>query len=162
MATGLFLCFALAALLAVAVVIIVVIVLLLQQPRPPQQEEERPWAPTREELPRRTAGFDVRLAEDGFWLVAPSVAYGSTVRYRCRVEGRLEHGSIPFEPGAQGQFVYTGGRPSEVEVLQVDPPSLPPERWEEPLPPVAPPPPPPRASTPPPARKPLPGFPTAY
>jgi hypothetical protein len=64
---------------------------------------------------------DVQIREgaDGFWLELPGVAPGSQVRYRCRVGGEERSGSIDYEPGPQGQFVYTGGPPSAVEVIDI-------------------------------------------
>jgi formylglycine-generating enzyme required for sulfatase activity len=64
----------------------------------------------------------IREADDGFWLELPGVGRGSQVRYSCRVAGQVQSGSIEYEPGQQGQFVYTGGRPTDVQVMQVIPP----------------------------------------
>ncbi|HEX5272648.1 MAG TPA: SUMF1/EgtB/PvdO family nonheme iron enzyme [Gemmataceae bacterium] len=82
-----------------------------------------------------------RLGDDGFWLDLPGVARGSQVRYRCRVAGEDRSGSIDYEPGPQGQFVYTGGRPNAVEIIDVMHPTggsiLPPlQSWPTTQPPV--------------------------
>jgi formylglycine-generating enzyme required for sulfatase activity len=63
-----------------------------------------------------------RVAADGFWLDDPDLRAGSTVRYRCRVAGEERTGEATVAPGPQGQFIYTGGMPSYVEILDVIPP----------------------------------------
>jgi formylglycine-generating enzyme required for sulfatase activity len=61
----------------------------------------------------------VREADDGFWLQLHGVEAGSQVRYRCRVDGQDQSGSIEYEPGPQGHFIYTGGRPTGVQVTGI-------------------------------------------
>ncbi|WP_437777026.1 formylglycine-generating enzyme family protein [Sorangium sp. So ce1097] len=56
---------------------------------------------------------------DGFWLNAPPYLYGATLHYRCFVNGVMRRGSVPIERSRRGQFVYTGGAPSSVEVEQL-------------------------------------------
>jgi sulfatase modifying factor 1 len=109
--------------------------------------------------PRSFGQNDVRIREgdDGFWLELFGVARGSQVRYRCRAGGEEQSGSVEYEPGAQGQFVYTGGRPTDVQIIDITHPTggtiLPPvQTWPtspprihhpprtHPPPPVAPPP----------------------
>lgn len=63
-----------------------------------------------------------QIENDGFWLDTTGVAAGSVIRYRCSVLGEPRTGSLTVEPGAKRQFVYTGGRPSGIEVLAVVPP----------------------------------------
>ena len=112
-----------------------------------------------------------RVTTDGFWLDAPDVVPGSVIRYRCRVNGEDQSGEFTVAPGPQGQFVYTGGTPSEVEVLQIIPPAtalgmgLDQPTWPMPTAPMRP----PRISTPPsppprpvPPSKPFTGYPSAY
>jgi hypothetical protein len=106
-------------------------------------------------VPRPLGPGEIRIREtdDGFWLEMPGVATGSEVRYRYRVRGQLRSGMVLYEPGPQGVFVYTGDRPSNVEIVEVIAPGaiIPPERLEEPMippevwpvPPPEPPPPPP-------------------
>lgn len=69
--------------------------------------------------PAGAGGLRVREAPDGFWLEVPGAERGSQVRYRCRVGGQEQSGSINYEPGPQGQFVYTGGRPTDVQVIEI-------------------------------------------
>lgn len=63
--------------------------------------------------------ISTREQHDGFWLDLPGVERGSQVRYRCRVDGQEQTGAVDYEPGPQGQFVYTGGRPTDVEVVEI-------------------------------------------
>jgi formylglycine-generating enzyme required for sulfatase activity len=63
----------------------------------------------------------VRPGPDGFWLDAPKVAVGSTIRYKATVEGTSRTGEVKAErgPSGKGQFIYTGGAPTAVEILGV-------------------------------------------
>lgn len=71
------------------------------------------------------AGAGVRLGEDGFWLLL-DVAAGSRVHYGYRVASSVEEagGSVLYQPGAEGQFVYTGAAPQFAHVTHVDPPGM--------------------------------------
>jgi hypothetical protein len=64
-------------------------------------------------------GVTFRTQGDGFWLHAPPHLHGSMLHYRCLVKGAIRRASVPIEPGPRGQFVYTGGVPSAVEVEQI-------------------------------------------
>ncbi|WP_437524769.1 formylglycine-generating enzyme family protein [Sorangium sp. So ce726] len=64
-------------------------------------------------------GVTFRPQGDGFWLHAPPHLHGSMLHYRCLVKGAMRRASVPIEPGPRGQFVYTGGVPSAVEVEQI-------------------------------------------
>jgi hypothetical protein len=118
------------------------------------------WRMLRAPVPR-DLGIQPRSVEDGFWLDAPGLDSGSVVHYRCRVGGQTRTGSFTVEPGPRGQFIYTGARPSDIEILEVvSPPGIPiqrEDRWTEFTPPPTPPPPPPG-----PRRRPSPGHPPAY
>jgi hypothetical protein len=109
-------------------------------------------APTRRPVSR--AG--PRVAADGFWLDDPNLTAGSTVRYRCRVGGEERTGEVTVAPGPQGQFTYTGGMPSSIEILEIIPPGGTPGLGLT-EPPFRPRPPPPRPSPPP-----FTGYPSAY
>jgi sulfatase modifying factor 1 len=116
--------------------------------------------------PRSFGQNDVRIreADDGFWLQLFGVAGGSQVRYRCRVGGVDQSGSVEYEPGAQGQFVYTGGRPTDVQILEITHPTggiiLPPvQTWPTSPPPIHHP---PRTHQPPPVVRPPVAPPPAY
>lgn len=73
----------------------------------------RPVRATRREGPR------IRPGDDGFWVELPDVESGSEVRYRCVVDGQEQTASFTWEPGPEGQFIYTGGRPSDVEIIEI-------------------------------------------
>jgi hypothetical protein len=62
-------------------------------------------------------GVDARMASDGFWLYPRSVERGSKIRYTVMVDGAPQTGEVAAE--SQRQFVYTGGRPSSLEVIGV-------------------------------------------
>ncbi len=64
-------------------------------------------------------GVTFRPQGDGFWLNAPPHLHGSVLHYRCFVKGVIRRASVPIEPSPRGQFVYTGGAPSAVEVEQL-------------------------------------------
>jgi formylglycine-generating enzyme required for sulfatase activity len=64
-------------------------------------------------------GVSVRPTADGFWLELPGVEVGSEVRYGCVVNGVPRTGTVTYEPGPNGTFVYTGGPPTQVEVIEV-------------------------------------------
>lgn len=58
----------------------------------------------------------VRIADDGFWVVADGVAAGSLITCRYEIDGGQQQMDIRYEPGPQGQFVFTGARPANVSV----------------------------------------------
>jgi sulfatase modifying factor 1 len=59
-----------------------------------------------------------RAAADGFFLDGAS--RGSVVRYRYRNGDSWQDGSYTvIDPGPQGMFVYTGHRPSDIEILDI-------------------------------------------
>ncbi len=107
--------------------------------------------------------FSIRVGNDGFW-ISGNFPAGTPLICRYDAGAGMQETQLLFEPGPEGQFVYTGSRPSNVTVVvqngppqrpvDVDadadlllgnlPPTLPPAR-------VSPPPPPPAYSGPPPA-----------
>ena len=60
-----------------------------------------------------------KLGLDGFWLEGGAVTLGSWISYRYLCEGKWHVGRVRYQPGATGQFVYTGARPESVEILAV-------------------------------------------
>ena len=58
----------------------------------------------------------VRLGEDGFWIVGDGVSAGTPVSCRYTVNGNTLTKSVRYEPGPQGQFIFTGSRPSNVSI----------------------------------------------
>ena len=58
----------------------------------------------------------VRIGEDGFWIVGDGVSAGTPVSCRYTVNGNSQTINVRYEPGPQGQFVFTGSRPSNVSV----------------------------------------------
>jgi hypothetical protein len=54
--------------------------------------------------------------EDGFWMLM-DLAPGTTVHYVYRPHGGMDvNGQTSYQPGPQGQFVFTGARPQNVRV----------------------------------------------
>ncbi|WP_437672442.1 formylglycine-generating enzyme family protein [Sorangium sp. So ce131] len=70
-------------------------------------------------LPGAPRDVRFRAQGDGFWLYAPANMNGATVHYRCSVKGQPRRAAIMLVPSPRGQFVYTGGAPSAVEVEQI-------------------------------------------
>ncbi len=60
--------------------------------------------------------FAFNLTDDGFYITGPAEAVGSQLRYECVVAGRMIADEIAFTPGPQGQFIFTGKKPSSVRV----------------------------------------------
>jgi formylglycine-generating enzyme required for sulfatase activity len=114
-----------------------------------------------------------RIVNDGFWLEDPVYSPGSVVRYSCRVGHTPHSGEFTVGPGHQGHFVYTGGTPSDIQILEVLPGAgiLPGSQPYDSIESVSgptiigstiPPPPPPRTPPPPPPPHRAGGFPPAY
>lgn len=109
----------------------------------------------------------VEPADDGFWLYTPGVATGAVVTYRCLVEGERLEDSVVVEAGER-QFVYTGGRPADIALIQGPPPAEEPYTPGPYIPPIAAPrswtapAPRPEPPAPPPRDEPFRGYPPAY
>ena len=69
-------------------------------------------------LPSRLSGqpLSVRVAEDGFWIMGAGVSAGTQIACRYIVDGNTMTKAVSFEPGPNGQFIFTGSRPSNVSV----------------------------------------------
>ncbi|WP_051946758.1 SUMF1/EgtB/PvdO family nonheme iron enzyme [Verrucomicrobium sp. BvORR106] len=60
----------------------------------------------------------IRLVEDGFWILV-DIARGSTVRYVYRPHGGMDvSGQVQYQPGPEGQYIYTGAKPENVRVTE--------------------------------------------
>jgi hypothetical protein len=62
-----------------------------------------------------------RIVADGFWLDTSDIDLGSVVRYGCRVNNQEQSGQVTVESVTKALFIYTGGTPSAVEVLEILP-----------------------------------------
>ncbi|HSI11168.1 MAG TPA: SUMF1/EgtB/PvdO family nonheme iron enzyme [Chthoniobacter sp.] len=58
----------------------------------------------------------VRLVDDGFWIVGDGLGVGTPLLCRYEANGQSQQTEVHYEGGAQGQFVFTGGRPANVSV----------------------------------------------
>lgn len=66
--------------------------------------------------PPLTHRFAFNLTDDGFFITGPAEAVGSMLHYECVVGGRTIADEIAFTPGPQGQFIFTGQRPTSLRV----------------------------------------------
>ena len=62
------------------------------------------------------SGVRTHIGDDGFWIYSPDKTRGRPISYRASVGGAATEGTIA-SPGSQGEYVYTGGRPTAVKVL---------------------------------------------
>jgi formylglycine-generating enzyme required for sulfatase activity len=60
-------------------------------------------------------GVRTHIGDDGFWIYSPDTSRGRAISYRAVVDGVEQPGTIA-SPGSQGEYVYTGARPSSVKV----------------------------------------------
>lgn len=59
----------------------------------------------------------IRIADDGFWMLLDCAA-GTLVTYTFIPAGGMECSrKVNYQPGPDGQFIYTGARPSKVRVV---------------------------------------------
>jgi sulfatase modifying factor 1 len=61
----------------------------------------------------------VRMAADGFWLVAPDASVSAEVAYNVRTQTRASSGTVVVSPGPQGTFVFTGEPSIDVRIKSV-------------------------------------------
>ncbi len=69
--------------------------------------------------------YFTRIADDGFWITGQNAVRGTPLLCRYTVGGTETETEVVYEPGPEGQFIYTGQRPSNVSVItasQVSPP----------------------------------------
>ena len=87
-------------------------------PRPMQSSLTGPQAAAMfsSKPPPLSHRFAFNLTDDGFFITGPAEAVGSQLRYECVVAGRMIADEIAFAPGPQGQFIFTGKKPSSVRV----------------------------------------------
>lgn len=64
------------------------------------------------------AGVTTRIADDGFWVRASNAGPGASARYDCIIRGVSVSGDVPLN-GSEETFVYTGGHPSAVRILEI-------------------------------------------
>jgi formylglycine-generating enzyme required for sulfatase activity len=98
--------------------------------------------PDRDFVPMPEPGEIVtRPVADGFWIESPGLPAGTILVYRCRVDGTMREDRFMVAARPSDHFVYTGGTPSDVVILEVLPPKRSPEPgWEsawDPAPPRA-------------------------
>jgi len=69
------------------------------------------------------ARVKAEISPDGFTLKAPKVPAGHRIHYRYVVDGKTQTGSVVSSGDSQmGQTVYTGARPSSVQIFAVTAP----------------------------------------
>lgn len=65
---------------------------------------------------------DSNSPNDGFWLNTSAYALGSIVDFRCRINGQPIQRSVVVQSEPK-QFVYTGDKPADVQILNVAQPT---------------------------------------
>ena len=63
-----------------------------------------------------TQPLRVRIGDDGFWIDGRGVSAGTPIMCRFTAGGVSQDLDVRYEPGSQGQFVFTGSRPTQVAV----------------------------------------------
>jgi hypothetical protein len=66
----------------------------------------------------------VRLGDDGFWIHGDGLANGTMLACRYLLGDSPQTLAVRYEPGPEGQFIFTGSRPANVSV-SVDPSAMP-------------------------------------
>lgn len=70
--------------------------------------------------PGGAKGFSTRPGDDGFYVTPPPEARGARIRYDAVVNETVISDVAPLD-GADETFVYTGGRPTAIRILEVIP-----------------------------------------
>jgi formylglycine-generating enzyme required for sulfatase activity len=112
------------ALLVVGGTVIIVLLLVWRGQRKSSQDDyaggiEHDVAPPPGPQPGSKPQRAPRIVNDGFWLEDPAYSPGSVVRYSYRVGHTPHSGEFTVGPGHQGHFVYTGGTPSDIQILEI-------------------------------------------
>ena len=113
-------CVGLACIGVVGVIVFLVVVLLKQVSRRQDAYGPRGWAVASQdtEPTRPHSHLHPEPADDGFWLSVAGLTVGSMIHYRCLVHGAMHDSTVAVEPGDR-QFVYTGGRPEQITIVDV-------------------------------------------
>lgn len=64
--------------------------------------------------------LETRSARDGFWIHSGGLRQGTPIRYQCMVRGQIMNQVVHADGGHQAMFVYTGGTPVEIRLLDAD------------------------------------------
>lgn len=66
----------------------------------------------------RPAGpLTTRVVDDGFWIQSSELPAGTLLTCRYAADEGIKELNVRFEPGPQGQFVFTGSRPRTLSVV---------------------------------------------
>lgn len=95
-----------------AVVVVITIIILIIRSAVRNRSNVTPG------VPRPPVNAVTQVGPDGFWL--SSLDPGSVIYYQYWADDVKREGQIVFRPGNDGrQFVYTGMRPNNVEIVRV-------------------------------------------
>lgn len=95
---------------------------------PPFMPEQRRGMP-----PPLTARPRVRKVDDGFWINS-DLPMGTPIFLSYLINGVMEQQTLAYQPGSEGQFIFTGHRPDNVSMSEIQPPPLQPSPSSHPLP----------------------------
>lgn len=98
---------------------IVVIIVVVAASRRNDDQRDSALFPGRRSPVRLAYPVDVALAADGFWLQGAAIPLGALIAYVYVSQGISRSGRVRFAPGTNGHFVYTGSKPTTVEILRV-------------------------------------------
>jgi formylglycine-generating enzyme required for sulfatase activity len=65
----------------------------------------------------RSGPLRTRIGDDGFWIDSNVLPTGTVLEVRYFAGGKQHVKNVTFQGGSGGQFVFTGGRPSNVAVV---------------------------------------------